>query len=70
LCGTGENQKAIIFELKVVEKDGNLQAACENALKQIEERKYAAKWVSYGYRQVIKYGVGFCKKYCRVIKGE
>jgi hypothetical protein len=70
LCGTGENQKAIIFELKVAEKDGNLQTACETALKQIEEKKYAAKWLDNGYRQIIKYGIGFHKKYCRVIKGE
>jgi hypothetical protein len=70
LCGTGENQKAIIFELKVAEKDGNLQAACEAALKQIDDKKYAAKWVNNGYKQIIKYGVGFHKKYCRVIKGE
>jgi hypothetical protein len=71
LCGgTGKDRKAIIFELKVAEKDGNLQTVCERALKQIEEKNYAAKWVNYGYRQIIKYGVGFCKKYCRVIKGE
>jgi hypothetical protein len=67
MCGTGENQKAIIFELKVVEKDGTLQAACETALKQIEEKKYAAKWLDNGYKQIIKYGLGFHKKYCRAL---
>jgi hypothetical protein len=70
LCGTGENQRAIIFELKVAEKDGNLQAACETALKQIEEKKYASKWLDIGYKHIIKYGIGFHKKSCRVLKGE
>jgi hypothetical protein len=68
--GTGGDRKAIIFELKVAEKDGNLQAACETALKQLEAKKYAAKWVNYGYKHFIKYGLGFHKKYCRVMKGE
>jgi hypothetical protein len=70
LCGTGKNRNAIIFELKVVEKDGNLQAACENALKQIEEKRYTAKWLDNGYKHIIKYGIGFHKKSCKVIKGE
>jgi hypothetical protein len=71
LCGTDENcGKAIIFEFKLAQKDDGLRAACANALKQIENKKYAAKWINNGYKNIIKYGIGFHKKYCTVMKGE
>jgi hypothetical protein len=70
LCGAGENQKAVIFEFKLAKEPAELGTVCENALKQLEAKKYAAKWVGIGYKHIIKYGVGFCKKYCKVMKGE
>jgi hypothetical protein len=48
----------------------NLETECETALRQIEEKKYAAKWLGNGYGRIIKYGIGFHKKYCKVIKNE
>jgi hypothetical protein len=66
----GRDSKAVIFEFKVAEETIDLETACQNALKQIEDKKYAAKWVNNGYKQIIKYGIGFHKKYCKVIKGE
>jgi hypothetical protein len=65
----GRDSKAVIFEFKVAEERGNLKAECEKALKQMEDKKYAAKWESYGYKSIIKYGIGFYKKCCKVIKG-
>jgi hypothetical protein len=67
---SGKDSKAMIFEFKLAEERRDLGMVCEKAMKQIEAQKYAAKWVSYGYKHIIKYGVGFHKKYCKVIKGE
>jgi hypothetical protein len=64
---SGKDSKAVIFEFKVAEERLDLGTVCERALEQIETKKYAAKWVGYGYKQIIKYGIGFHKKYCKVI---
>ena len=55
----------IVIELKYAH-DGNLEAACEAALKQIEERKYAAGLKRQGMKKVIKYGIAFYEKECMV----
>lgn len=57
----------IVIELKYAD-DGNLEAACARALKQIEERKYAEGLARRGMRKVIRYGMAFCEKECRVEK--
>jgi hypothetical protein len=66
----GRDSKAVIFEFKAVEEAIDMEAACKKALKQIEDKKYASKWAYNGYKHIIKYGIGFHKKHCRVIKGE
>jgi hypothetical protein len=60
--------KAFIFELKTAKEFDGLPAACEDALKQIEERNYAAAWVKEGYKNIVKYGIGFYKKVCEARK--
>ncbi|MDR2693582.1 MAG: PD-(D/E)XK nuclease domain-containing protein, partial [Chitinispirillales bacterium] len=59
----------VIFEFKVAAKEDGLDAACEKALKQVEEKKYTAKWESHGYKNIVKYGIGFYKKRCKIMKG-
>ena len=56
----------IIIELKYAE-DGNLEKGCEEALKQIEEKKYAAGLKWKGMKNIIKYGIAFCEKECMVV---
>lgn len=56
----------IVIELKYAE-DGNLEAACAKALKQIEERKYAEGLKHRGTKKIIKYGMAFCEKECMVV---
>lgn len=56
----------IIIELKYAE-DGNLEKGCEEALKQIEEKKYAAGLKWKGMKKIIKYGIAFCEKECMVV---
>ena len=55
----------IVIELKYAH-DGNLEAACKEALKQIEERKYADGLKRQGMKKVIKYGIAFYEKECMV----
>ena len=56
----------IVIELKYAD-DGNLEAACVEALKQIEDRKYAEGLNRQGMRKIIKYGMAFCRKECMVM---
>jgi hypothetical protein len=65
----GKNSQAIIFEFKAVKETGKLPTASENALKQIENKNYAAPWERENYKNIIKYGIAFCGKRCAVRKG-
>jgi hypothetical protein len=65
----GKESLAAIFEFKVAKEFDKLPAACENALKQIEDKNYAAAWDKEGYKNIIKYGIGFYKKRCEIRKG-
>ena len=59
------NRTGIVIEIKYAE-DGNLDAACEKALKQIEEKDYVAKLKQDGMKNFIKYGIACFKKICKV----
>lgn len=56
----------MIIELKYAD-DGNLEAACGEALRQIEEKKYAEGLKRRGMKEIIKYGIAFCEKECMVM---
>lgn len=58
----------IVIELKYA-NDGDLEAACAEALKQIEEKKYAVGLKRQGMKNVIVYGMAFWKKECMVVMG-
>ena len=55
----------IVIEIKYAH-DGNLEKACGEALRQIEEKQYAAGLQRRGMKKVLKYGVAFCEKECMV----
>lgn len=59
----------IVIELKYA-GDGNLEKGCQTALKQIEERKYAAALERKGMKKILKYGMAFCEKECMVVVKE
>ena len=56
----------MIIELKYAE-DGNLETACAEALKQIEEKKYAEGLKHRGTKKIMQYGIAFCEKECLVV---
>lgn len=60
---------AIIIEIKATKMFSKLNYWCDEALKQIEEKRYETELINDGYQNIIKYGVAFCKKSCRVKKG-
>lgn len=59
----------IVIELKYA-NDGDLEAACEEALRQIEEKKYAIGLQRRGMKNVIRYGMAFWEKECMVVMGN
>ena len=63
-----DNRTGIVIELKYAE-NGDMEAACEQALLQIEDRNYAARLKDDGMRNIIKYGVACYKKNCKVVLG-
>ena len=52
----------VIIEIKVAKTLSELDGACEEALRQIEERRYEAGPRSEGYSKFMHYGVAFYKK--------
>ena len=60
------NRTGIIIEIKYAD-DGNLEAACKEALAQIEEKKYAEGLKRRGTKKMIKYGIAFWEKECMVV---
>ena len=60
------NRTGIVIELKYA-GNGDLDAACAEALKQMEEKSYVDKLKQDGMRNFIKYGIACFKKDCRVV---
>lgn len=56
----------IVIELKYA-NNGNLEASCTEALRQIEEKKYAVGLQHQGMKKIIRYGIAFWEKECMVV---
>nr|WP_302140167.1 AAA family ATPase [uncultured Schaedlerella sp.] len=59
----------IIIEVKYAH-DGDLDAACKEALKQIEYTKYEDDLEDDGVENILKYGIACYKKRCKVMLAE
>ena len=66
LIETEDQETGIIIEIKYAET-GNLEAVSEEALKQIEDRRYEEQLLEEGVEHILKYGIAFYKKKCRVM---
>ena len=62
--------RVIIIEFKLAAGIRQLEEKCDEALQQIEEKRYAAPFTDEGYPVVQKYGISFYKKDCMVKKAE
>ena len=58
--------KPVILELKVAKTFDELDKRADDALIQIEEKKYEMELIDDGYKDIIKYGISFFKKDCLV----
>ncbi len=66
-------EKAFVIELKTVKQEGRkpvtmemMDAAAEEAIKQIDDLHYADDLLEEGYGNIGRYGISFFKKRCRV----
>ena len=66
LIETEDQETGIIIEIKYAET-GNLEAVSEEALKQIEDRRYEEQLLEEGVEHILKYGIAFYKKKCKVM---
>ena len=65
LIETEDGDTAILIEVKYA-NDGNLDQACERALKQVEDRKYDEELRENGVDKILKYGIACYMKRCKV----
>jgi superfamily II helicase len=59
----------IVIELKYAENN-KLAEHCAQALEQIEQNQYATRLIEDGMESIVKYGIAFYKKGCKVVNGN
>lgn len=69
LVETDDGETGIILELKYAE-DGKLDACCQEALEQIDAKHYEEELLDEGVAYILKYGIAFYKKRCRVMVAD
>lgn len=57
----------IIIEIKYTPSIAGLDKACEQALKQIKEKRYDERLQNDGRTELLAYGIAFCRKRCKVV---
>ena len=62
-------ETGIAIEMKYAE-NGDMDAGCREALKQIDERRYTELLEEDGMTKILKYGIACYRKRCRVMLGE
>lgn len=70
LCPFDPKKAVIVIEVKRAVSFTQMEQVCNQALRQIEDRQYAAEFLREGYHKVLKYGICFCKKSCIVKLGK
>lgn len=61
-----DRELGFVIGIKEVRTRAKLDEACAAAMKQAEDRDYAAVMLRYGVETVFTYGIAFCDKRCRV----
>ncbi len=57
----------IVIEVKYANEMKELDAACENAMAQIKNKRYDEALRYEGRCDILAYGIAFCRKRCRVV---
>lgn len=61
-----DRELGFVIEIKEVRTRAKLDEACAAAMRQAEDRDYAAVMLRYGVETVFTYGIAFCDKRCKV----
>lgn len=69
LVETDDGETGIILELKYAE-DGKMDVCCQEALEQIDVKHYEEELLDEGLTHILKYGIAFYKKRCRVMVAD
>ena len=56
-----------VVEVKDVKDEDKMDATCEAAMKQIEEKDYTAILRRYRFKEIWTYGIAFWDKECKVV---
>ena len=66
IAGRKDRKIGFVVEVKDVKDEEKLDAACEAALRQIDERDYTAILRRFRVKEIHKYGIAFWDKECRI----
>ena len=66
IAGRKDRKIGFVVEVKDVKDEDKLDAACEAALRQIDERDYTAILRRFRVKEIHKYGIAFWDKECRI----
>ena len=64
---TDDPDAGIITELKYTRDTKEMKQACKKAIAQIKDRRYQEYLLNDERRDILLYGIAFCKKRCKVI---
>ena len=67
IAGRKDRKVGFVVEVKDVKDEDRLDAACEAALRQIDERDYTAILRRFRVKEIHKYGIAFWDKECRIV---
>ena len=67
---TEDPDAGIVIELKYSKELNGLSQACEKAITQIRDRRYAEYLENEGREDILLYGISFCKKRCKAVVEE
>lgn len=60
----------IVIEVKYASSIAGLEKACEEAIRQIEDKRYDERLRNDGRTDILTYGIAFCRKRCKVKLGR
>ena len=64
-----DDETGFVIEIKYAD-DGDLDAACQKALEQIDEKRYTGQLHEDGMEKILKYGIACYRKRCRIVMSE
>ena len=64
---TSDPNAGIVIELKYTKEFSDMQKACDKAIEQIKDRRYQEYLLNKERKNILLYGISFCKKRCKVV---